>query len=160
MTFSVIKPDLDHLPGFIDALAPGWSPDNFRGAEAAREIVAGIEGDPAAFIEGLDDPEARAGPITMPDGSRALGMLLSDAACLGLPWVELTTDPDDVASQNVILMNRGYLMESFEKPVAYGGDQGLRYRIDLGGQRVCQPGDASIPTRTATSGPARAGAPG
>lgn len=49
----------------------------------------------------------------------------------GLPWVELTTDADNFASQRVITANGGRLVEHFDKPVAFGGRPSLRYRIDL-----------------------------
>ncbi len=48
-----------------------------------------------------------------------------------LPFVELTTDPDNVASQKVIVANGGVLVERFRKPQAFGGREGLRYRIAL-----------------------------
>jgi predicted acetyltransferase len=63
--------------------------------------------------------------------SQALGLLLPEAAGIGLPWVELTTDADNVPSQKVILNNGGYLVERFNKPAVYGGTESLRYRIDL-----------------------------
>lgn len=61
----------------------------------------------------------------------ALGALLGDARQEGLAWVELTTDPDNLASQRVITANGGVLVEHFRKPAAYGGGPGLRYRIML-----------------------------
>lgn len=64
--------------------------------------------------------------------TRALGLLLPDARALGLPYVELTTDPDNVASQRVIEANGGVLVERFFKPAIYGdGLEALRYRIAL-----------------------------
>lgn len=64
--------------------------------------------------------------------TRALALLLPEARGLGLPYVELTTDPDNRASQRVIEANGGVLVERFEKPAAHGGASGLRYRIALG----------------------------
>ena len=49
----------------------------------------------------------------------------------GLTHIDLTTDPDNVASQRVILNNGGALIERFQKPPMYGGGQGLRFRIPL-----------------------------
>jgi predicted acetyltransferase len=64
--------------------------------------------------------------------AKALALLLPDAGALGLPYVELTTDPANVASQKVITANGGMLMERFVKPDAYGeGLESLRYRIAL-----------------------------
>jgi predicted acetyltransferase len=65
--------------------------------------------------------------------SQALGLLLPEVAAMGLPWVELTTDSDNIPSQRVILKNGGLLLERFRKPAAYGGAKSLRYRIPLNG---------------------------
>ena len=187
MTLALLTPDLDHLPDFVNALQRGWSPDNVRGEEAARDLLQAAAKDPAGLVAGMDDPEARAGPIVLPDGSRverlpgyhrwlwddgfcgvigfrwrpgtaalpahvlghigyavvpwrrgrghatrALALLLPPIARQGLPWVELTTDPDNLPSQKVILSNGGYLVERFRKAAAYGGGESLRFRIDLG----------------------------
>ena len=61
----------------------------------------------------------------------ALRLLLPEAKALGLPFVEVTTDPSNVASQRVIEANGGVLFERFIKPPAFGGVPGLRYRIAL-----------------------------
>jgi predicted acetyltransferase len=63
--------------------------------------------------------------------SRALAMLLPDAATEGLDYVELTTDLDNVASQAVIRANGGELVEQFQKPAVYGSATSLRFRIPL-----------------------------
>jgi predicted acetyltransferase len=63
--------------------------------------------------------------------TRALELLLPDAREMGMRYVELTTDPDNVASQRVITNNGGYLLEAFAKPPELGGSEGLRWRIDL-----------------------------
>jgi predicted acetyltransferase len=59
----------------------------------------------------------------------ALGALLPLAAETGLRWIDLTTDPDNVASHRVIVANGGRLIERFTKPEAYGGGEGLLWRI-------------------------------
>ena len=63
--------------------------------------------------------------------TRALELLLPEAVALRLPYVEITTDPDNIASQRVILANGGILVEQFTKPPQFGGTPGLRYRIAL-----------------------------
>ena len=63
--------------------------------------------------------------------SKALGLLLPEAKAEGLSYVEITTDPSNLASQRVIEANGGVLHERFIKPPQYGGVAGLRYRISL-----------------------------
>jgi predicted acetyltransferase len=62
----------------------------------------------------------------------ALRHLLPEARAEGLPYVEITTDPANIASQRVIEANGGVLHERFAKPAQFGGKEGLRYRIALG----------------------------
>jgi predicted acetyltransferase len=175
-----------HLPSYVAALRGGWSPDNVRGAVAAREELERIEQDTGRYLASLHDREARGYPVTLPDGTRvaripgyrmwmwdgefcgsiglrwqpgttvlpphvlghigytvvpwkqrrgyatrALALLLPAAKKEGLAFVELTTDPDNVASQRVITANGGVLVEHFSKPAHYGGVEGLRFRIFL-----------------------------
>ncbi len=62
----------------------------------------------------------------------ALRELLPEIRGLGLPYVEVTTDVDNVASQKVITANGGVLVERFTMPAAYGPDSpALRWRIEL-----------------------------
>jgi predicted acetyltransferase len=64
-------------------------------------------------------------------GTAALAMILRDVPNRGLEYVELTTDPDNIGSQKVIVANGGVLVERFLKAAQYGGKPGLRYRIDV-----------------------------
>ena len=61
--------------------------------------------------------------------TRALGAMLPRARAEGLRFVELTTVAENRASRRVIEANGGVLVERFQKPEAYGGAEGLRYRI-------------------------------
>lgn len=63
--------------------------------------------------------------------TRALAEMLVLARAEGLAQVEITTTPDNVASQRVIEKNGGVLAERFMKLPAYGGGEALRYRIAL-----------------------------
>lgn len=65
----LVVPSLDRLPAYADALRRGFWSDNLRREASAREELARIAADPAAFVGSLDDPEARGAPITLPDGS-------------------------------------------------------------------------------------------
>lgn len=184
----LVIPSPAYLDAYADALRQGWSPDNLRLEEAAREELALIAADAGAFLTRLDDREARGGPITLPDGSqvprlpgyrrwiwdgefcgsinfrwqpgttalpphclghigyavvpwkrgrgyatRALALLLPEARKEGLAYVELTTDPDNVASQKVITTNGGMLVRRFRKDPAYGEAESLLFRISLEG---------------------------
>lgn len=62
-------------------------------------------------------------------GTEALRQILPLARAVGLPFVEITTDPDNLGSQRVIEANGGVLVETFDKGSAYGGAPGLRYRV-------------------------------
>jgi predicted acetyltransferase len=61
----------------------------------------------------------------------ALRLMLPMAKREGLPFVEITADTDDLASQRVIVANGGVLAEKFIKPPAFGSKPGFRYRIYL-----------------------------
>lgn len=62
----------------------------------------------------------------------ALRELLPQLPVLGLPYVELTTDVDNIASQKVITANGGVLVERFTKPAAYGTNSpALRWHIQV-----------------------------
>ena len=63
--------------------------------------------------------------------TRALALMLVEARREGLAYVELTTDPDNKASQKVIATNGGRLVERFRATDAYGGKEELRFRIEL-----------------------------
>lgn len=65
----LVWPTAAHLPSYVNALERGWSADNVRGAAAAREELERIAQDPAAFIAGLVDREAKGDPVKLPDGS-------------------------------------------------------------------------------------------
>lgn len=45
--------------------------------------------------------------------------------------IEITTDPQNLASQRVIEANGGVLHERFVEPPQFGSTPGLRYRIAL-----------------------------
>ncbi|HEY2051119.1 MAG TPA: GNAT family N-acetyltransferase [Caulobacteraceae bacterium] len=183
-TVTLRRPALEILPGYVAALQRGWSADNVRGHVAAEEELRRIGEDAQAFVDSLDDREARGASVVLPDGSTvqripgfrrwvwdgdfcgsigfrwspgtselpphvlghigyaivpwkrgkgyaslALRLLLPEAWSLGLAHVDITTDPDNVPSQKVILNNGGWLVGLFRKPDAFGGGESMRYRI-------------------------------
>lgn len=62
---------------------------------------------------------------------RALAAMRGEARALGLEYIDMTTDPDNIASQRVMLASGAVLIERFQKPAVYGGIDGLRYRLFL-----------------------------
>jgi len=62
--------------------------------------------------------------------TEALGMMLPMAREAGLKRIEITTDPDNTASQRVIGANGGRLVGEFVNP-RFGARPKLRYVIDL-----------------------------
>jgi len=63
--------------------------------------------------------------------SRALALLLPDTREAGLPYIELVADADNLASQRVIEVNGGQLVERFRKGPEYDDQESLRFRIFL-----------------------------
>lgn len=63
--------------------------------------------------------------------TRGLGMLLPRCRAQGMDYVELTVQPDNLASQRVIIANGGVLIERFRKSDEHGGEESLRFRINL-----------------------------
>ncbi len=61
----------------------------------------------------------------------ALRQLLPEAKAEGLRYVEITADPDNIASHRVIENNGGVFVEDFVKPTQFGNKPGLRYRVEL-----------------------------
>ncbi len=186
MPLELVVPTLSHLPGFVDALQRGWSPDTARPEAAIRHHLRAIEKDPERFIADQDDPDARGGPITLPDGSQAarlpgfhlwmwdgeycgvisarwqpgttdlpphclghvgysvvpwkrgqgyateaLRLIAPRLRQLGLPFIHLTTNADNLPSQRVITKNGGRRVSSFAKPEAFGGGEAWLFRLEL-----------------------------
>jgi len=55
----LVRPGPEHLASYVDALERGWSADNERGVEAAREELSRIQADAAAFLVSMEDREAK-----------------------------------------------------------------------------------------------------
>jgi predicted acetyltransferase len=62
---------------------------------------------------------------------QALKLMLGEAKAQGLRYVELTVDPENIASQKVITACNGVLIERFRKAAAYGHAETFRYRISI-----------------------------
>jgi len=180
----LVRPGPEHLASYVAALESGWSADNERGVEAAREELFRIQTDGAAFLASMEDREGKGLPVTLPDGSMAkripgfkrwmwdgefcgsiglrwqsgtaalpphclghigyavvpwkqrlgyaksaLRLMLPEAKAVGLAYVEIITDPNNIASRRVIEANGGILVEHFVKPPQFGCKPGLRFRI-------------------------------
>lgn len=67
----LVWPCREFLPAYVDALQRDWSPDNLRGAAAARDELDQIQRDADAYLALQVDRDARGGDVTLPDGSKA-----------------------------------------------------------------------------------------
>ena len=65
----LIRPTIEALPSYREALERGWSPETASDDAIGRELAA-IERDPAGFIDLTEDLEARGGPVILPDGTQ------------------------------------------------------------------------------------------
>jgi predicted acetyltransferase len=63
--------------------------------------------------------------------TRAVALMLPEARRAGLTYVELTTDPDNEASQKVILANGGAFVERFRTVAGLGHKEEFRFCIPL-----------------------------
>jgi len=64
----LVWPAAEYLPGYVNALKQGWSPDNRR-PEACVELLERIAEDPTRFLLEQIDREAKGPPVTLPDGT-------------------------------------------------------------------------------------------
>lgn len=64
----LVWPSTEYLSGYVHALEQGWSPDNLK-PDARFELLDRISEDPARFLQEQVDREAKAPPVTLPDGS-------------------------------------------------------------------------------------------
>lgn len=70
----------------------------------------------------------------------ALCEILREAGAVGLRYVEITTEPDNIASRRVIEANGGAFVEEFVTPAALGGRRSVRYRVNIGHGRSARDG--------------------
>ncbi len=64
--------------------------------------------------------------------TEALAQMLPLACERGLPYVDITTEVDNVASQRVAIANGGVVVERFRQLPVHGSADVFRFRIDLG----------------------------
>ena len=118
----LVVPALSYLDAYVDALRRGWSADNIRLEVAAREELAKIAADPAAFVASLDDRDAKAGPVTLPDGSRVPRLpgyrrwIWDDGFCgsIGFRWQKGTS-----ALPSYVLGHIGYAVVPWKRQRGY-----------------------------------------
>jgi len=70
------------------------------------------------------------------NAAKALRLLLPEIAGLGLPHIDITTDPDNVASQKVALSAGARFITRKPKPPAFGDGEVLLFRIDFASQQA------------------------
>ena len=65
----LITPTAAHLSSYVAALERGWSPNNIDSERHRLRELGEIAADPALFLGNMDDREAKAGDVELPDGS-------------------------------------------------------------------------------------------
>lgn len=179
----LVKPALEYLDSYANALRKGWYGDHGDEKKIDREL-AEIAADPMAVVARKDDPDAKGAPIEMPDGTFvpripgynrwmwdgevvgsvnfrwqngttdlprtclghigysvipahqkkgyatcALSLILPDAWAMDMPFVELTTNVTNTASQKVIANNGGVLIKEFITEPEHGSYPSYLWRI-------------------------------
>jgi predicted acetyltransferase len=120
----LIAPSLVELPQYVEALKRGFWSDNSRREESAREDLAQISSDPAAFIASLDDPEAKAGPIRLADGSTVPRLpsvrrwIWDDGFC---GWLNFRWQPGSSNLPSYALGHVGYAIVPWKQGQGYAG---------------------------------------
>jgi predicted acetyltransferase len=125
---AVILPDgraVPRLPGFTQWMWDGefCGAINFRWQPGATELPPYCLGHIGYSVVPW---KRRRGYATL-----SLQLMLAQAGKEGLPYVEIVTDADNVASRKVIEANGGELIARFQTPEDYGDAESLRYRIHL-----------------------------
>ncbi len=117
--------EVKRLPGFRRWLWDGEFAGSFgfRFQQGTADLPAHVLGHIGYAV-----PEWKSGRRY---ATRGLGLLLEQVRDFGLPYVDLTTDTDNIPSQRVILANGGTLLGPYEKTPHYGGGEGLKFRIPL-----------------------------
>src|SRR5215471_16436472 len=118
----LVRPGPGHLASYVAALERGWSADNERGLEAAREELSRIQEDASAFLASMEDREAKGPPITLPDGSTARRLpgfkrwLWDSEFCgsIGLRW-----QPGTTALPPYCLGHIGYAVVPWKQRLGY-----------------------------------------
>jgi predicted acetyltransferase len=64
----LVWPSTQYLPGYVEALQQGWSPDHLRPQTALDELER-ISKDPNGFLSQKVDRDAKGPPLVLPDGS-------------------------------------------------------------------------------------------
>lgn len=125
----VVLPDGSHVQRLPSLRRWMWDEEGFAGSIGLRWTADGSPLPPHVLGHigyAVVPWKQRRGHATS-----ALAQMLPLARAQELPFVWITTDPDNTASQRVILANGGVLVERFDKGSAYGHKPGLRYRIGL-----------------------------
>ena len=154
---TLVWPARRYLPGYIDALQRGWSPDNLRGEAAAREELTRIAENPDAFLASLVDREAAGDPIVLPDGTTVARLpgyrrwIWDGEFCgsVGFRWQHGTEalPPHCLGHMGYAVVpwkrRRGYATEALRQLLPEARAEGLRY-VELTTQPDNQPSQRVI----------------
>src|SRR6266478_2817860 len=136
----LVWPAPQYLRGYTHALQQGWLPNHLR-PQTAQDELAQIAQDPAGFLSGKVDREAKGPPILLADGSKVprlpgyVRWMWDGEFCgsIGFRWQPGTTELPPYCLGHVGFSvvpwkrQRGYATRALQLLLPQAGEEGLSY---------------------------------
>lgn len=123
LAMELVRPAAEHLDSYRDTLRRGWFTERAReDAEKAAELLAKIDADPQAFLEGHDDPVGGGEPITLDDGTQvprlpSVRRWMWDGAYCG--GIGVRYQPGTAELPSYVLGHIGYAVVPWKRGLGY-----------------------------------------